>query len=480
MIEKAGNSYHHILKYTSIFGSVQGLNIVAGLVRNKIIAILLGPSGMGLISLLNTWQGFVCQVTNLGISFGAVPRLSELYDEGNDAKLLHRIMVIRTWSVLTAIIGFVFCIIASPFISQMIDSNPNHIFYLVLIAPSVAILAITGGETAVLKATRRLGALAKVQMVAAIASVLVSLPFYYILGIGGIVPVMIVMAFITMVVTIFYSYRQYPFRISLSRQVLTDGRSMIQLGVAFVVAAIIGSLAELLIRLFLNYHNQMGEVGLYNAAYTLTISYAALVLASLETDYFPRLSASAHDLQTAQMIVNRQMEVLFLLLAPMLTALMVFLPWLVPLLYTEQFLSIVPMAQIMVIAMYFKALSVPVCFMPLAFQESRFYLLLEISYWLYFLMFFFICYELWGLRGVGIAWVIAHVVEWLVAWAWVHHHYHYQLSLPMIRHIVIQLIIAMTTWLVTMYLSDSSYWISGCLLTMMSGGFSCWILSCKR
>jgi O-antigen/teichoic acid export membrane protein len=291
---------------------------------------------------------------------------------------------------------------------------------------------------------------------------------------------MIVMAFITMVVTIFYSYRQYPFRISLSRQVLTDGRSMIQLGVAFVVAAIIGSLAELLIRLFLNYHNQMGEVGLYNAAYTLTISYAALVLASLETDYFPRLSASAHDLQTAQMIVNRQMEVLFLLLAPMLTALMVFLPWLVPLLYTEQFLSIVPMAQIMVIAMYFKALSVPVCFMPLAFQESRSYLLLEISYWLYFLMFFFICYELWGLRGVGIAWVIAYVVEWLVAWAWVHHHYHYQLSLPMIRHIVIQLIIAMTTWLVTMYLSDSSYWISGCLLTMMSGGFSCWILSCKR
>ena len=45
------DSYSHILKYTGIFGGVQGLNILISLVRNKAVALLLGPSGMGLASL---------------------------------------------------------------------------------------------------------------------------------------------------------------------------------------------------------------------------------------------------------------------------------------------------------------------------------------------------------------------------------------------------------------------------------------------
>ena len=44
-------SYNHILKYTGIFGGVQGLNIAIGILRSKLIAIILGPSGMGLVSL---------------------------------------------------------------------------------------------------------------------------------------------------------------------------------------------------------------------------------------------------------------------------------------------------------------------------------------------------------------------------------------------------------------------------------------------
>ena len=45
-------SYRHILKYTGIFGGVQGFQLVMGLLRTKLMAILLAPSGMGLVSLL--------------------------------------------------------------------------------------------------------------------------------------------------------------------------------------------------------------------------------------------------------------------------------------------------------------------------------------------------------------------------------------------------------------------------------------------
>ena len=35
--DESKDSYGHVLKYTGIFGGVQGLNIIIGLVRNKIL-----------------------------------------------------------------------------------------------------------------------------------------------------------------------------------------------------------------------------------------------------------------------------------------------------------------------------------------------------------------------------------------------------------------------------------------------------------
>ena len=72
--------YRHILKYTGIFGGVQGLQLVLGLLRTKLMAILLAPSGMGLASLFQSTSQFLSQATNLGVSMSAVRQLSEDYE----------------------------------------------------------------------------------------------------------------------------------------------------------------------------------------------------------------------------------------------------------------------------------------------------------------------------------------------------------------------------------------------------------------
>ena len=64
MHQERDASYNHVLKYTGIFGGVQGLNIIINLVRNKLVALLLGPDGMGLASLFNTTVNFISQSTN--------------------------------------------------------------------------------------------------------------------------------------------------------------------------------------------------------------------------------------------------------------------------------------------------------------------------------------------------------------------------------------------------------------------------------
>ena len=223
MNESDKGAYGHVLKYTGIFGGVQGLNVIVSLVRNKFVALLLGPSGMGLVSLFNTTVTFISQSTHFGISMSAVRHLSNHPDDDDHPQIQHFVKVVRAWSMLTALLGMLVCITIGPFLSSATFAWGDHSLHFILLSPAVAMIAITGGETAILKGRRRLKSLALVQVGSVLAALIISVPVYYLFGEAGIVPVIVLMAFVTMLLTLRESYRLYPLQLRGAKGVLGDG-----------------------------------------------------------------------------------------------------------------------------------------------------------------------------------------------------------------------------------------------------------------
>lgn len=473
------DSYSHVLKYTGIFGGVQGLNILMALVRNKLIAVLLGPSGMGLASLFNSSVNFISQATNLGISFSAIKNISEIYDEGDDQRLEHVIKIVRSWGIMTALIGMFVCVVVGPFLSENTFSWGNHTLHYVLLAPAIGLLAITGGETAILKGTRKLRSLATIQIYSGLASLLISIPVYYFFGASGIVPVIVFMAVASMIITISYSYRYYPLRISGTRGILGEGMGMVKLGFAFVLAGIMGSGAEMVIRSYLNVASDLGTVGLYNAGFMLTITYAGMVFSAMETDFFPRLSAVNTDKSSVNLIVNRQIEVSFLIISPMLSFLIISLPVLMPLLNSGEFLPVVSMAQVAVFSMYLKAVSLPIAYITLAKGDSGAYLILEGLYDIILICLIVFGYEQWGLWGTGLALSLSYFIDLFMVLLYAHTRYGYVMSRQVVGYISLMLPIGFVTYLIT-FVSDSyTYWLLGLSVVLINLFLSCYILSKK-
>ena len=479
MEKETDDNYGHILKYTGIFGGVQGLNIVIGLVRNKLIALLLGPSGMGLASLFNTTVNFVSQSTNLGVAFSAVRHISAYYDQGDEQRLAHYVKVVRGWSLLTALLGLLLCLVLGPVLSYTTFAWGNHTLHFMLLGPAVAMIAITGGETAILKGVRRLGALAGVQVFSVFAALLISIPVYYFFGETGIVPVIVLMAFATMVLTLRYSLRLFPLRLSGARGILGEGMDMVRLGVAFTLAGIVGSSSEMVIRAFLNVKGDLDMLGLYNAGYMLTITYAGMVFSAMEADYFPRLSGVQHDVAATNDTVNRQMEVSLLLVSPMLAALIISLPVLIPLLFSAQFLPVVGMGQVAALAMYLKVLTLPVAYITLARGRSLAYLFLETSYYVVFVLMIMVGYEQWGLYGTGVAVMLAHLFDYLLINGFAYKKYGYRCSVTVFRYAGVQLAFGLCAFVLTLTLSGWSYWLAGIIVTLFSGLYSLQILRQK-
>lgn len=422
------DSYSHILKYTGVFGGVQGLNILVGIVRNKLVAIILGPAGMGLISLFNSTIKFFSDSTNLGVPMSAVKEVSEAYSQGNDEVLGHCVQQVRMWSVLTALLGMLLCAAFGPLLNKGTFTWGNHTLHFVLLSPVVAFMALTGGEMAILKGTRKLGRLAVLSVYNVVLSLLISVPLYYIWHQAAIVPSLVLLSGLQMVITLRYSYQLFPLRPFWHCKGEAIGWGIVKLGTAFVLAGILGSGAEFLIRTYLSYVGGLSDVGMYNAAYMMTMTYAGMVFSAMETDYFPRLSSIRDVGDQLNRTVSRQIEVSLLLIAPLLVGLLVGLPILLPLLYSNAFLPMIHMMRITVLAMFFRAVSLPIEYIALAKGDSKSYLALECFYDVLMVLLVIFGYHAAQLTGTGIALLGASVLNTVTVILYMHHKYSLHLS----------------------------------------------------
>ena len=422
------NSYGHVLKYTGIFGGVQGLNILIGLVRNKLVALILGPAGMGLASLFNSLANFVSQATGLGISFGAVRHLSEIFDGGDNERILSFVKTVRAWSFMAALLGVAACVAAAPLLNMMAFDGDDRSLEIMALAPAVAMTALAGGETAILKGARRLRQLAEIQVLMVVVSLALSVPVYCFMGFSGIIPVIVLLAAANLIVTLRFSLKAYPLQTAGAAAALKDGSGMIRLGMAFVMSGVFGSGAEMAVRSFLNTCADLDTVGLYNAGYMITVTYAGMVFSAMESDYFPRLSAVNHDTAAVNLTVNRQIEVSLLVIAPMLAFVITALPLLIPLLFSGKFAPVVPMAQVAILSMYARATMLPVAYITLAKGHSRAYLVIEGISAAALVALMAACFSRWGLVGAGVAVLLSNVLDLAVILVYARLRYGFRLS----------------------------------------------------
>lgn len=477
-IEK-DDSYSHILKYTGIFGGVQGLNILIGVVRNKLVAMILGPEGMGLMSLFNSTIKLVSDSTNLGISMSAIRDISEAYEQEDEEKVRHIVKLIRVWSLLTALLGMFICIALSPLLNKWTFTWGDHTLHFILLSPVVALTAIMGGELAILKGTRQLKHLAVLSVYSMIGALVFSVPLYYIWREQAIVPSLFVIALIQLLFTILYSYRLFPLRLSSNAKMIGEGMGMVKLGIAFVLSGILGSGAEFVIRSYLNNIGDLAIVGLYNAGYMMTMTYAGMVFQAMETDYFPRLSAVRGIGDEMNLVVNRQIEVSILLVSPLLVAFIVGAPILLPLLYSGKFMPVIGMMKITLLAMYVRAITLPIEYIALSKGDSKSYLFLELIYDVAVVAFVILGYQVLGLTGTGIGIALASAICLLVDLAYTKYKYQYHLSKPVVLYCMIQIPLGFCAYMMTIALWGVYYWIVGVLFTVISLAVSLQILHSK-
>jgi len=125
-LNKEQQSYRQIFKATSLFGGVQVFNIVISIIRTKLIAVLLGPAGMGIAGLLTSTTGLVSGLTSFGLGTSAIRDVAAANEGGNPDRISVVVMVFRRLVWITGILGALVTLILSTWLSQFTFGNRNY------------------------------------------------------------------------------------------------------------------------------------------------------------------------------------------------------------------------------------------------------------------------------------------------------------------------------------------------------------------
>ena len=403
-------SYRSILKSTSLIGGASIINILIGMVRTKFVAVLLGPTGVGLLGMYGQIAGVVGTLTGLGIGSSGVRQVAEAVGSNDDERIARTVITLRRTAWLTGGLGLLAMVAFCVPLSHATFGTGDYAWAIAVLGITLLTGAIAGGQGAIINGTRRIADLAWISIVGAFTGTLISIPCFWFWGEAGIVPSLLLSALAALATSWRFARRVPVKAIDLPwRDSVGEARQLLALGGSFMVAGLVTVLSNYLIRVVLLRQFSLDDVGIYQAAFSLSGILAGFVLGAMGADYYPRLTAVANDNASVYRMVNEQTQISILLALPGLAAMMVFAPYVIGIFYAESFATAVPVLRWCTLGILGRVISWPMGYVILAKGKGRLFIFTETVDAIIHVVAVLIFARIWGLDGAGIAFLLLYL-----------------------------------------------------------------------
>jgi enterobacterial common antigen flippase len=410
-----GTSHAEALKSTAIIGGSTAITILVRIVRTKALAVLLGPTGIGLEAIYDSVVSLARTLLDLGVSSSGVRQIAASLATGNQRQVAATVVTLRRLCLILGLLGATALYLSRELVSRMVFDNSDYAGDIGLLSVILLLGSVVGGQGALLQGARRIGDLAKIRVVGAFAGAGVSIPFVYLWGRDGIVPYMIVAAAIGAFVSWFYARRVSfaPIKIPLA-EITSETAKLLKLGFVFVTTGLMSTGAFFVIRAFVTRQEGVVGTGQFQAASALATVYVGFVLQAMGTDFYPRLTAVADDNQRCNQLVNEQSEISILLALPGVLATLAIAPWVVRFFYTDQFAQAAEILSWQVCGVFLQVNSWPIGYILLAKARATAFFCTDLAAYGVYVVLAWLGLKWFGLPGLGMAFLGLYLFHWVM------------------------------------------------------------------
>ena len=394
----------------AVIGSAQAVNILISILRMKVLAILLGPTGVGLLSIYNSLQGAVTTAAGLGMGSSGVRQIASVKGEEQALSRVRRVLLAA--HLVQGILAMIAVWVLRVQISEWLFGDQTYATEVGMIGLAILLTLLGTAQTALLQGMRRIGDLGRVTVLSALVGTLAGLAAVWFYGEPGLVWFVVVQPLATIMIALRYT-RRLPKPTAArpsTAEIWSVWKPMAKLGAAFMLGGLATTATLLLVRSRITQELGLEAAGQFAAAWGITMTYVGFLLGAMAADYYPRLTEVINDRAAATRLMNDQAQLGLAIGGPVLLLLIGLAPWAVTLLYSAEFAPAAELLQWQTVGNVFKLASWALAFSIVAAARSKTFVLMELSFNIVFLAMIWLLLPALGLQVVAIAFLVGYVV----------------------------------------------------------------------
>lgn len=387
----------------------QFVGLILGAVAVKLLAVLAGPAGVGLYSILRHLQQMLSSVGSIGGQNAVVQGLSSHQGVSKRQFFISSFYVFFVASLLLSIGVFIF----ADFIADWIFEGEHTSAIRWLIIPIVlgSLLFFFRG---VLTAEMEFGALSLVTMLTGLGAALVALPVGLAYARGNSNVMVLLLAggpLLGLIAAFFYVRRIGYFKDikSVSPSGATRGATVRFLRVALpsLLSLFLTLGSVLIVRSYIVRFYGLEGAGQFDAAWSISAMYLALFLTSLQSYLLPELS-KVKDGYELHSVLAKAFHFSLLISLPLIGCLVVMKPLIVSLLFSHEFLPSLDVLRWVLVGDFVRVLGWVISTALVARADMKGFAMAE-ALWSLIFMSVSLCLLPYGLEWVGFAYFVSYV-----------------------------------------------------------------------
>ena len=206
-LQLSAGSYDDIVRSSTLIGGSSLLSVGIGILRNKALALLLGPAGLGLFAIYNSILVVAQTVAGIGISDSGVRQIAQAVGSQDEDRIALTAAVLRRTALVLGIFGAALLFVLSRPVAHLTFGSTEHAAAVAGLALAVLLLVIGDGQMALIHGLRQVGNLARLGVLRALLGALITVPLIWFLRDRGILPSIVAAAAVSVFLSWFYTRR---------------------------------------------------------------------------------------------------------------------------------------------------------------------------------------------------------------------------------------------------------------------------------
>ncbi|MEO7561808.1 MAG: O-antigen translocase [Ferruginibacter sp.] len=398
--------------YTSLSTAV---TFISGFIVTKVVAVKIGPAGIAYVGQFQNTISILTMLATGAITSATIKYIANYRDQPEKKQ-----RVLTTALTIVLLCSFTiaaFVISASGYLSRSVFKTGELWLVFVLYGVFITIISVNSFYAAVFNGLKEIKKLTVINITGSLVGIIFTVIFAYAWGIKGVLIANNFTALILFIVNLWFlkKIKGINWKPSFSKWDKRVAGMLFTFALMNVVSGFVTPAAQLIVRNKIIENFSANEAGYWQAITRISDYYLSFITTVLSVYYLPRLSELKEKHELKHEIIKGY-KTLLPIVGVMAFLIWLCRTWIVHILFTQNFLPMLPLFKYQLLGDFFKIGSWLLAFLMLSKALVRMYIITEIVFNATFviLSIFFISKN--GIIGATYAFCINYALYWVVMW----------------------------------------------------------------